>query len=172
MTAGRARPRPAWRRRSWLRAGLVFLAGMWGLVGAIQLLLPRVFFDDFPAPGHPWVAMLPPYNEHLMRDVGALVLANALVLAVAAVSMERNLARTALAANLVWSVPHLAFHASHVGHYPPVDAVAQTASLALGVALPAVLLVAAWLDPPPGARPGVPDERPGVSDERSGVSGA
>jgi hypothetical protein len=58
--------------------------------------------------------MLPPYNEHLMRDVGALNLATALVLAVAALNLE---------------------------HFPAGDAVAQTAALAVGVLVPAALLV-------------------------------
>ncbi|MFL6077047.1 MAG: hypothetical protein ACJ73S_26945 [Mycobacteriales bacterium] len=124
----------------WLRAGLAFLAAAQGLVGLVQLLLPRVFYDDFPARSHPWVAMLPPYNEHLMRDVGALNLATALVLAVAAVHPETVLVRTALAAALMFAVPHLAFHVTHLEHFQVGDAVAQTAALAVGVLIPAALL--------------------------------
>jgi hypothetical protein len=52
----------------------------------IPLVLPRMFHDDFPG-----VLMLPPYSEHLMRDVGALAL-------------ERRMVRTALAANLVFTM--------------------------------------------------------------------
>jgi hypothetical protein len=48
------------RRRLALRAGLAFspspgVAGVWGL------LFARAFYNDFPLPGHDWVAMLPPY---------------------------------------------------------------------------------------------------------------
>ncbi|WP_205863210.1 hypothetical protein [Planosporangium thailandense] len=127
--------------RTWLRVGLVFLAVAQGAAGAVQLLLPRVFYDDFPAAGHPWVSLLPPYNEHLMRDVGAGTLAYVLVVGVAAVSMDRRMVRTALAANLVFSVPHLVFHATHLQHFPPVDAITQTILLSLGVIIPVVLLL-------------------------------
>jgi hypothetical protein len=126
---------------AWLRAGLVFLAVSQGLAGAVQLLLPRVCFDNAPTPDHPWVAMFPPYNEHLMRDVGAATLAYTLVLAVAAVTMERRMVRTALAANLLFTVPHFVFHTTHLDHMPTGDAVTQTVTLALGVVIPAVLLV-------------------------------
>ena len=40
-------------------------------------------------PGHGWVAMLPPYNGHLIRDVGALSLNLAVVLGVAAMTTDR-----------------------------------------------------------------------------------
>jgi hypothetical protein len=85
--------------------------------------------------------MLPPYNEHLMRDVGSGTLAFVLVLAVAAVTMERRIVRTALAANLVFTVPHVVFHATHLAGFPLVDAVTQTLTLSVGVLVPAVLLV-------------------------------
>lgn len=129
--------------RRWLRGGLIFLALSQGLVGAVQLLLPQWFYEDFPTPAHPWVSLLPPYNEHLMRDVGAGTLAYVLVLAVAAVSMDRLLVYTALAANLVFTVPHFLFHATHLEPFPPVDAVTQTALLSVGVLLPAGLLMLA-----------------------------
>ncbi|WP_163573158.1 hypothetical protein [Fodinicola feengrottensis] len=62
----------------WLRIGLWFLTVTQVLVGGVQLLLPKVFYEDFPWPSDPWVSMLPPYNEHLMRDVGALNLSLAI----------------------------------------------------------------------------------------------
>jgi hypothetical protein len=40
---------------------------------------PRSFYDDFPWPGHPWVAPLGAYNEHLLRDFGGMNLAMAVV---------------------------------------------------------------------------------------------
>nr|WP_042183925.1 hypothetical protein [Kibdelosporangium sp. MJ126-NF4] len=124
-----------------LRVGLVFLAASQGLAGSAQLLFPRWFYDNAPTPDHPWVAMLPPYNEHLMRDVGAATLAYTLVLAVAAISMERRMVRTALAANLMFTVPHFVFHATHLEHVPQADAIAQTVVLAVGVVIPVVLLI-------------------------------
>jgi hypothetical protein len=66
--------------RTWLRTGLIILAVYHLVLGVWTLFLPRSFYDDFPAPGHPWVALLPPYNEHLLRDFGALNLAMVMVL--------------------------------------------------------------------------------------------
>lgn len=126
--------------RRWLRAGLVFLTLTQGGVGAVQLLLPKVFYDDFPAPGHSWVALVPPYSEHLMRDVGALNLAVAVVLGVAAATLEVVLVRTALAAALVFAVPHLVFHVTHLEHFGVGAAVTQTAILVVVALIPAGLL--------------------------------
>ncbi len=134
-----------------MRAGLVFLAVTQGLAGLIQLFAPKWFYDDFPVSATPWVSLLPPYNEHLMRDVGALTLAYVLVLAVAAVSLEPVLVRTALAANLMFTVPHFLFHATHLDHYPLGSAIAQTVALGLGVVIPAGLLALSLRKAPPAS---------------------
>ncbi|MCP3804016.1 hypothetical protein NLX83_32575 [Allokutzneria sp. A3M-2-11 16] len=118
-----------------IRAGLIFLAVGQGLAGATQLFLPRVFYEHGP-----WVSMLPPYNEHLMRDVGALTLAYVFVLVVAAVTMERRIVCTALAANLVFTLPHFVFHAFHLEGYTFGAALWQTVLLGLGVLIPLALL--------------------------------
>ena len=124
-----------------IRAGLIFLAVTQGAAGLVQLFAPRFFYDDFPTPATPWVSLLPPYNEHLMRDVGALTLAYVLVLTAAAIWPEPKLVRVALAANLMFTVPHFVFHATHLGHYPTGSAVAQTIALGAAVLIPAALLV-------------------------------
>ena len=81
-----------------MRAGLIVLAVMQGLVGVWALLGPESFYADFPGAGHAWVALLPEYNEHLTRDVGALSLALTVVLVAAAWWPERRLVRIALVA--------------------------------------------------------------------------
>lgn len=123
-----------------IRAGLIFLAVAQGAVGLVQLFAPTTFYEDFPLPATPWVSLLPPYNEHLMRDVGALTLAYVLVLTAAAIWMERRLVQVALAANLVFTVPHFVFHVMHLDHYPTGSAIGQTIALGLGVLIPAALL--------------------------------
>ena len=65
-------------------------------------------------PGHPWVAPLPACNEHLLRDFGGMNLALAVVLGVAAATLDRRLATTALVAYLVFALPHLVFHLNHL----------------------------------------------------------
>ena len=97
------------RARSWLRAGLAILASITLATGAWQYFAPRSFYTDVPT-----VAADPPFNQHLMTDVGGLGLALAVVLGAAAVTMERLLIRVALAAYLVYSVSHLLFHVTHL----------------------------------------------------------
>jgi hypothetical protein len=87
------------------------------------------------------VGLLPPYNEHLVRDVGALNLALAVVLAGAALRADRATVRLAATASLAAAVPHTAYHALRLAHFPPVDAVAQTAGSVLHLAALVVVLV-------------------------------
>jgi hypothetical protein len=61
----------------------VYVAFQSGVLGSWALLAPRSFYDDFPGLGRSWIAVDGPFNEHLIRDVGALNLA-LLVLVVAA----------------------------------------------------------------------------------------
>jgi len=128
------------RRRGVSRAGLTFLALVSAVTGAWALGAPASFFATFPAPGHSWVALLPPYNEHLVRDVGAFNLSFALLFAWAAISRERRLTQAALVTYLVYAVPHLIYHSGHLMHFPPGDAVAQTIALLSVVAIPLALL--------------------------------
>jgi hypothetical protein len=75
---------------------------------------PRSFYDDVPT-----VSADPPFNQHLMSDVGGLSLAMAAVMGASALLMDRSLVRAALAAYLVYSVSHLLFHATHLGGMSP-----------------------------------------------------
>jgi hypothetical protein len=140
--------------RTLLRVGLVILAAMQVLVGAWALAAPRAFYDGFPLPRHAWVALLPPYNEHLVRDVGALNLAITVVLGAAAWTMDRTMIRVALLALAVFAVPHTIFHAGHLAGFPTADAVAQTVGTVLQLVLTASLFVLTWRLPaqPPRKR--------------------
>ncbi len=122
------------------RAGLTFLALVSAVTGAWALGAPASFFATFPAPSHPWVALLPPYNEHLVRDVGAFNLSFALLFAWAAIARERRLTQAALVTYLVYAVPHLIYHSVHLMRFPPGDAVAQTIALLGVVVIPLALL--------------------------------
>jgi len=122
------------------RVGLAVLAVMQGLVGVWALLGPETFFTEFPGAGHAWVALLPEYNEHLTRDVGALSLALTVVLVSAAWWPERRLVRIALIALAVYAIPHTVFHATHLDGFPAADATAQTIGTTLQVAIVVGLL--------------------------------
>ena len=127
-------------KTSWLRAGLLLLAAASLVVGLWALLVPRSFYDDFPLPGRDWVSSLGPYNEHLVRDVGTLNLALGVLLAAAALLLERRLVQVSLVAYLVYAVPHFAFHLMTGHALSLVDNVANLVTLGIAVLLPLVLL--------------------------------
>ena len=125
-----------------IRAGLGAMAFSSAVVGAWALAAPRSFYDDFPGGGRHWVAVDGPYNEHLVRDVGSLNLALALVAVTAAVTLAPLLVRTAAAALLVNAVPHLAYHLANLEPYGTGDKVGNAVSLSLAVAVPLAVLLA------------------------------
>ncbi len=127
-------------RRLWLRAGLLCLTSAFATVGLWATLAPRSFYSSFPGAGHDWVALLPPYNEHLVRDVGALNLGFAVLLAWAAATLNRQVTQAALVVCTVSALPHFAFHLSHLDGVNTADAVGQMVTLGLMVVLPLALL--------------------------------
>lgn len=113
------------------------------ITGAWAATDPRSFFTSFPLPGHHWVAALPPYNEHLTRDVGGLFLALAVV-SVWAVARPRP--ETFVMTGVAWeafSIPHLAYHSAHLDIFSTADAVGNAVGLCGIVVLAALLLVPA-----------------------------
>lgn len=128
-------------RRGWLRTGLLLLAATPLVVGARAGPTPRSFYDDFPSEGRNWVSALDPYDEHLVRDVGALNLALCALLVFAAIVLEKRLVQAALVAWLVYAIPHFAFHLTTFHAFSFGDYLANVISLGLLVVLPLVLLV-------------------------------
>ncbi|MGP4043622.1 hypothetical protein [Streptomyces sp. 2A115] len=124
-----------------VRAALLLLSLGQGLPGVWALFAPRSFYDGFPLPGYGWLAKFPPYNEHLVRDLGALSLALTAVLALAAVSLERRLVRTAAFGCLAFTVPHLAFHVAHLGRFDTADVIAQLISQVAPIAVSGIVLL-------------------------------
>ena len=124
-----------------LRILLVILAAPSVLIGLWAGFAPRGFYDDFPGLGRSWVAPDGPFNEHLVRDVGVLNLALAVVTIAAAVWLTRPLVRATALAWLVYSVPHLVYHVRHRGVLDSSDQVSSLASLALVPLLALAVLV-------------------------------
>jgi hypothetical protein len=131
------------RKQRGLRAGLLFLLGSALLVGIWALAAPRSFFDDFPSLGMHWVKPLPKYNEHLIRDVGALNLGFALLFAWAVVTLDRRIIQASCLGYLVYSIPHFLFHVFHLETLDTNEAILQTAALGALVLVPIVLFVRA-----------------------------
>jgi hypothetical protein len=153
------------RPHRWLRAGLPFFTAAETLIGAWAQLWPRSFYDNFPLPGHRWVANLPAYNEHVLRDFGGLNLALALLFAVAAVTLRTVLVRAVLGAYLVFAVPHLIFHLNHLHPFGTVDATAQAVALTAVAVLPVALLA---LTRQPAGRSRSPDATTARTVHRTG----
>lgn len=130
------------------RAALWLLFASALIIGLTAAALPRTFYEDFPFLTQ-WVSLLPPYNEHLVTDVGGLYLGFAVLFAWAAWTLDPTLARAACSAWLLSASLHLLFHASHLDGFGTADAIAEILSLAL-LLVPPVLVLWAMA---PGSQP-------------------
>ena len=124
-----------------MRWTLVVLGVFHLLTGVPAVVAPRWFFDGFPGVGQPWTAAYPPYNEHLMTDVGATFTTLGVMLLLAARLMLRRVTDVVLIGVLTFSSLHLLYHASHHGALSGVDLGLSLSSLVLGVLAPLALLV-------------------------------
>ncbi len=121
------------------RAALLVLAVYCLFLGLVAVAAPHTFFTDFPFLAH-WVERLPPYNEHLVTDVGGLYLGFAVVLLFAAWRPERTLVLAACSGFLVVAVPHLLYHALNLRGFGSVAGAAELTALASLTIPPAVAI--------------------------------
>ncbi len=117
------------------------------LVGGWATVAPRSFYDSFPVRGQAWVAADGPYNRHLVGDVGALNLALAVLTVWALVTLTPLLVRVTAVVWLVYSVPHLLYHATHPEPYGAGELAASLLGLATNVVVPLTLMVLARPSP-------------------------
>ncbi len=128
-------------RRTWRDVVLALLAIQFCVIGVWAVAAPRSFYDSFPGGGRVWVAVDGPFNEHLVRDVGALFLVIAVVCGYAFVSRSCAAVRSAGLAVVVFSLPHTIYHVAHVDLLPAVDGILNVVSLLVGLALGMALVV-------------------------------
>ncbi|HEX4759810.1 MAG TPA: hypothetical protein VH256_03375, partial [Thermoleophilaceae bacterium] len=83
------------RHRGWIAGLLVVLGAPQGLIGLWALLAPHNFYRNFGLGSDGWVQVLGAYDEHLVRDVGSLFCALAVLMIVAAVRGQRSLSYVA-----------------------------------------------------------------------------
>ena len=114
---------------------------------------PRQFYDAFPGGGRNWIAVDGPYNEHLVRDVGALSLAVLVVTIFAFVTLSVPLVRATAAAFLANGVLHVGYHLRHLGLYDTADQVASIGGLLLAPVVALVLLGATMRPSAPRSSP-------------------
>jgi hypothetical protein len=140
--------------KRWMIAALAVSAAV---VGVWAAAFPRSFYTGFPAPGRHWVSALGPYNEHLVRDVGALYLA---LLVLSVWVWRRPTAdrlRMAGGAWLIFNSVHFLWHMLHLAVFPTVDRIGNAVALGGTLVLSILLLLP--------ARAGRPD-RAAASDDR------
>ena len=123
------------------RASLAVLTASAAYVGGWAAAFPRSFYDSFPGLNRTWVGGDGPYNEHLVRDVGALYLALAVAGTLALIWRERRVTLAVATAWAVFSTPHLAYHLGHLDHLDPVDAIGSLVALGGTLVLAVLLLV-------------------------------
>jgi nucleoside-diphosphate-sugar epimerase len=111
-------------------------------IGIWATVAPQSFFNSFPGGGRHWVSVDGPFNEHLVRDFGAMNLAIVLVLIVALIVGSRLLVATAAGAYLLFALPHALYHFFNLQVLEPADQVANVVTLSLSVLAPIVVL---WL---------------------------
>ena len=128
------------QQRRWLRGGIAVIAVTPALVGIWATASPRGFYDDFPGAGHHWVSAVGAYDEHLVRDVGALYLGALVLLAFAWTWLDRRLVQATVVSYAVAALPHLIYHLTALDGFSTGDAVAEIGGLALNVVLPLCLL--------------------------------
>jgi len=101
--------------REWVvRVVLVVWATVSVQLGIWATFAPRSFYEDYPGFGREWVRGNGPYNEHFVRDFGALNLALAVVTIAALVTLSRPMVIAVAVAWLAWGVPHLVYHLRHL----------------------------------------------------------
>lgn len=121
------------------RVPLLATALIGAVVGAWAAFLPVSFYDSFPGLGRIWISVDGPFNEHLVRDVGALYLGLAAASVAATSSRTHDAGRVVGVAWAVFGLPHLVYHLGELGSFGPVDAIGNVVtlggSLLLGVLL-------------------------------------
>ena len=95
---------------------------------------PETFYTDYPF-FTALVKLLPPYNEHLITDIGGLYLGFGVMFLWAMFQPSRQLIIPLCTAWIVAQVLHFAFHISHLTGFTTTDAVAQQIGLAVYLVL-------------------------------------
>lgn len=119
----------------WITAAIGLFVGLWAASW------PDSFYREFPGLGRVWIAVDGPFNEHLIRDVGALYLALAAASIAATFSRTPDAARVVGVAWAVFGLPHFVYHATQFPSMAPIDVVGNVVSLGASFLLGVVLML-------------------------------
>lgn len=112
-------------------------------VGVWAYFAPLHWYNTFPGMGLRWLPVLGPFNDHFVKDVGAMYLALAALSVVAIFHIANRPLMWATALSLsIFNLLHLIYHITMLHMYGPLDAALNT------IALSVVLLCSAALTIP------------------------
>lgn len=123
------------------RTLLLILAATGAYTGPWASIAPRSFYDSFPGLDRVWIAVDGPYNEHLIRDVGATYTALMVLSIIAAVSLEPIAVALAGWTWLTFGALHLSYHLPHLDELGRTDQVLNVVALGGSFVLAALLVL-------------------------------
>jgi hypothetical protein len=123
------------------RAVLLITATIGAFVGIWAAAFPVAFYQSFPGFGLIWIAIDGPFNEHLIRDVGALYLGLAAATLAACVARDGAATRVVGIAWTTFGALHLRYHLAHLAGLAPIDVLGNVVSLGGSLLLGLALLV-------------------------------
>jgi hypothetical protein len=129
------------KQARWVQITLLYLGFVNAFPGVWALFLPNSFYTSFPGFGRVWVAVDGPYNEHLIRDVGAFFLALSVLSFLTALAPRLASLRTTAICLLTFNMPHLLYHLNHLHMLPLVDQIGNVVTLSVNALLPILLLL-------------------------------
>jgi hypothetical protein len=97
------------------------------------LVSPRGFYNTFPGGSYHWIDINGPYNEHFLRDFGALNAALIVVIIFALWKPATSLLQATGLAIAVYALPHAIYHLSHLDVYKSSEKFIATAPLVLQI---------------------------------------
>lgn len=97
------------------------------------LVSPQNFYDKFPGGSYHWIDINGPYNEHFLRDFGALNAALVVVIVFALWKPTVSLLQATGLAIAVYALPHAIYHLSHLDVYKSSEKFVATAPLVLQI---------------------------------------
>src|SRR5690349_23571201 len=108
---------------------LAFSALLALFVGGWAYFAAQSFYDSFPGVLGSWVSVDGPFNEHLVRDVGAMYLALGAASVGALVWRHEAAERVVGIAWTVFGTLHFAYHATHLAGLDVAEATGELIAL-------------------------------------------
>jgi hypothetical protein len=115
---------------------LGLLNAAWGLWAVAA---PAHFYRTFPGFGLHWTSAYPPYNQHLIFDLGATLLTLGLLCGAAALFDRPAVSWTVALGTGGFGTLHFGYHAEHAGMMHSADRSLSILSLIGGALLPPAL---------------------------------